>query len=350
LESAIRLTEARCLRGFDVPFEIRFFEVVSGRNRSRTPATQKAASSTPPAPPLRLEIVDLETFNAVVGLGSFSAAARHLNITQPSVTGRVQRLEKALCVKLLVRTTRRVELTWRGTLLRAEAERTLEGLRGLVDRFRLDAGAARNRVIVAATQMVSATMLPDVLRSHRERYPGIDVQVRDLRHGDAVKAIAAGDADLGVIHFDGADKRLRSQPLRTEEIVLVVPPSHPLAKSKRATLDAMAAFPLMMLEQYEGIKERIAAEVARHGLELKPALSAGNLTTLMGMLDAGMGILLLPRVMARHSLQAGHIIVEIEGNTFRRTFSLVMAHDSKPSLVVRRFCRHLRQELSTTYK
>ena len=70
----------------------------------------------------------------------------------------------------------------------------------------------------------------------------------------------------------------------------------------------------MMLEQYEGMKARIAAEVARHGLTLKPAASAGNLNTLMGMLDAGMGVLLLPRVMARRSLQAGHVMVEIDGH------------------------------------
>jgi DNA-binding transcriptional LysR family regulator len=218
---------------------------------------------------LRVEIVDLETFIAVAALGSFSAAARQLNLTQPSVSGRIQRLEAALGAKLLVRTTRKVELTRRGALLQGEADRTLAGLRGLVDRFRRDAAASRSRVVVAATQMVAATMLPDVLRSHRERYPAVDVQLRDLRHADALQAIVAGDADVAVIHFDGTDKRFRSQPLRDEPIVLVVPPNHPLAKAKRATLDEMAAFPLMMLEQYEGMKTRIAAEVARHGLTLQ---------------------------------------------------------------------------------
>jgi len=307
---------------------------------------RRAKSTAPPSAPLRIEIVDLETFIAVASLGSFSAAARQLNITQPSVSGRIQRLEASLGAKLLVRTTRKVEPTRRGMLLRAEADRTLAGLRGLVDQFRRDAAASRNRVVVAATQMVAATMLPDVLRSHRERYPGVDVQLRDLRHKDAVQAVATGDADLGVIHFDGTDKRFRALPLRNEPIVLVVPPGHPLARSRRATLDEMAAFPLMMLEQYDGMKTRIAAEVARHRLALKPAHSAGNLMTLMGMVDAGMGILLLPRVMARHSLQAGHVMVEIEGITFRRTFSLVMLRDAKPNLVVRRFCRHLRQALS----
>lgn len=307
---------------------------------------RKGKVNVEPAPPLRVEIVDLETFIAVAALGSFSAAARQLNITQPSVSARIQRLEAALGARLLARTTRKVELTRRGALLRGEADRTLAGLRGLVDRFRRDAVASRSRVVVAATQMVSAIMLPDVLRSHRERYPAVDVQLRDLRHTDVLQAIVAGDADLGVIHFDGTDKRFRSQPLRNEPIVLVVPPNHPLAKAKRATLDEMAAFPLMMLDQYEGMKTRIAAEVARHGLTLQPGLSAGNLPTLIGMLDAGMGVLLLPRVMARRSLQAGQVMVEIEGVVFRRAFSLVMLRDYKPSPAVRRFCRHLRAELS----
>jgi DNA-binding transcriptional LysR family regulator len=291
-------------------------------------------------------MVDLETFDAVASLGSFSAAARYLNITQPSVSSRIQRLETSLGAKLLIRTTRQVEMTRHGTLLRTEVERTLAGLRDLVDRIRLDAVAARKRVIVAATQMVAATMLPDVLRRHRERFPDVDVQLRDLRYNDAVQALASGDADLAVLHFDGNDRRFKAQPLRDEPIVLVVQPNHPLARKGRVTLDEMVAYPLMMLERYDGIKARIAAEVAGHGLTLKPALSAGNLITLMGLLNAGMGILLLPRVMAQHSLQAGNLMLEIEGIALRRPYSLVRRRDAKPTVAVRRFCQHLRQELS----
>ncbi len=230
--------------------------------------------------------------------------------------------------------------------MRAEADKTLAGLRRIAEKFRLDAAAARSRVVVTATPMVAATMLPDVIRSHGERHPGVDIQVRDLRHGDALQAIAAGDADVAVVAFDGKDRRFRSQTLRNEDMVLIVPPNHPLARSGRATLEEIVAFPLMMLEQYETMKARIAAEVARHGLTLKPAASAGNLNTLMGMLDAGMGVLLLPRVMARRSLQAGHVMVEIEGLELYRRFCIVMLRDARPTTAVRRFCRHLREEMA----
>jgi DNA-binding transcriptional LysR family regulator len=194
--------------------------------------------------------------------------------------------------------------------------------------------------------MVAATMLPDVIRSHGERHPGVDIQVRDLRHGDALQAIAAGDADVAVVAFDGKDRRFRAQTLRDEDMVLIAPPDHPLARSRRATLDEIVAFPLMMLEQYGTMKARIAAEVASHGLTLKPAASAGNLNTLVGMLDAGMGVLLLPRVMARRSLQAGHVMVEIDGLDLHRRFCIVMLRDARPTTVVRRFCRHLREEMT----
>ncbi len=309
--------------------------------------TRKAGSGTVlSSSPMRIELVDLETFIAVAALGSFSAAARRLNITQPSVTSRIQRLETSLGTKLLLRTTRNVQPTPRGEKLRAEADRTLQGLRRLVESFRLDAVAARSRVIVAATPMVAAMMLPDVIRSHGERYPGIEVQLRDLRHGDALEAVAAGDADVAILAFDGQDKRFRFQSLLTEELVVVVPSDHPLSRLTRATLDEIAAYPLMMLEQYETIKARIAAAVGLHGLALKPAVSAGNLNTLMGMVDAHMGILLLPRFMARRSVEAGHVVIEIVGIRLVRAFCIVMRHDAKPTIAVRRFCRHLRQEMS----
>jgi DNA-binding transcriptional LysR family regulator len=300
--------------------------------------------SIPPA--LRVGISELETFLTVARLGSFSAAALALNVTQPSITSRVQRLEAALGTRLLIRTTRKVELTKAGRLLHVEADKALAGLRKLVGQLRADAATARNRIVITATQMVAATILPDILRSYRERYPDVDVEVRDLRHKDTLQALAAGDADIGVIHFDGDDKRFRSQPLLDEAIVLVVPPSHPLANKKRASLDDLAAYPLMLLEQYEGIRVRIAAELARRGLALKRAQTAGNLTTLMGLLDAGMGILLLPRVMARQSLRAGHVVVELEGVDLRRTFSLVMLRSREPTRVVQQFSRHLRRTLA----
>ena len=89
----------------------------SARSLSIRPARKAGGAMAP----LRLELVDLETFAAVAALGSFSAAARQINITQPSVTSRIQRLELSLGTKLLIRTPRKVELTGRGSLLRAEA-------------------------------------------------------------------------------------------------------------------------------------------------------------------------------------------------------------------------------------
>jgi LysR family carnitine catabolism transcriptional activator len=309
-------------------------------------APLKTPRATTAGPALRIEIVDLETFLAVATLGSFSAAAKQLNITQPSVTSRIQRLEAALGARLLVRTTRKVELTRRGTLLQAEADRTLAGLRRLVDRFRLDATAARRRIVVAATQMVAAKMLPDVVRSHGERHPDIEVKVRDLHHGDALQAVETGDADVAVLAMEGQDKRFRSRPLRTEDMVLLVPARHPLARTGRAALDDLAAYPLMLLEIYSGMKAHITRELARHGLKLRPAVSASNLNTLLGMLDAGMGVLLLPRVMAERSRHARLAVVEIEGIVLRRAYCIVTPRDVAPTAALRRFCRHLQQELS----
>jgi DNA-binding transcriptional LysR family regulator len=306
----------------------------------------KTSCTAASGPTLRVEIVDLETFIAVATLGSFSAAAKRLNITQPSVSSRIQRLEAALGARLLVRTTRKVELTRRGTVLQAEAERTLAGLRRLVDRFRLDATAARRRIIVAATQMVAAKMLPDVIRRHGERHPDIEVTVLDLHHGDALHAVETGDADVAVLAMERQDRRFRSRPLRTDDMVLLVPARHPLARPGRATLDDLAAYPLMLLEIYAGMKAHITRELARHGLTLKPAVSASNLNTLLGMLDAGMGMLLLPRVMAERSRQARHAVVEIEGVTLRRAYCIVTPRDVAPTSALRRVCRHLQQELS----
>ena len=124
-------------------------------NRDKPSELSAAAGDASPLT-MRFDLVELETFLAVVELGSFSAAAKRLHISQPSVTSRIQRLESMLRVRLLVRTTRHVDPTPAGTRLRDRAETALRDLRVLLQEFQADADVARLRVTIAAPPMISA--------------------------------------------------------------------------------------------------------------------------------------------------------------------------------------------------
>jgi LysR family carnitine catabolism transcriptional activator len=181
-----------------------------------------------------IDLIELETFIAVAQAESFSAAALRMHVTQPTVTGRIQRLETALGAKLLRRTTRKVETTPQGAVLLAEAIKALDSLGRLVHGFRKKATQARQRVVVAATPTLAALTLPLVIHGYSERFPDVDVELRDLQYADVLAAIDDGSAGLGVLAFEGEDARYRFQSLWSDDMLLMAPRNHPLATSESA--------------------------------------------------------------------------------------------------------------------
>jgi LysR family carnitine catabolism transcriptional activator len=292
-----------------------------------------------------IDLVQLETFVAVAELGSFSLAAQQLHVSQPTITGRVQRLEAALGTKLLVRTTRRVETTAEGATLLADAAAALSGLRRSVLKLREQGRLASRRVIVASTPMLAATRLPPIIRDYGQRYTDVQVKLLDLRYAEALAAVAAGNADMAVLAFEGRDMRFQVQALSTEDMVLVVPATHALAGFQSVTFEQIAPWPLLLIEQYESLWARVAEDVTRSGVTMAPTTIVGNLNTMLGMLDADLGATLLPRSIAL-GRRTSHAVIEIAGSKLVRTFSLVRARKVKPGTAAQSFIRFLRQAMA----
>ncbi len=297
---------------------------------------------------LRFDLVELETFVAVVDLGSFSAAAKRLHISQPSVTSRVQRLESTLKTRLLVRTTRHVEATPAGKRLREGAEIALRDLRKLLREFQVSADAARLRVTVAATPMISAVMLPSLIHSFGLRYPDVQIQLRDVQYEDVVSKIEANEADLAVVAFDNDSAKLSFEPLTQEDMLVVVPKTHPLAGAGEVTLEQLAQVPLMLLERSSILRDTLAGELAKRGLSLRPMHEAANLSTLLGMVDAGLGATFLPRSMAQRYARDVRATLRVADVSLMRSFGILRARDGDLSAAAMRFVRHLQANFGVT--
>lgn len=292
-----------------------------------------------------IELVELETFVAVVQAGSFSVAAQRLHVTQPTVTGRIQRLEGTLGARLLNRTTRRVDATDDGARLFVEASRALHGLGQLVHGMREQARQARSRVVVATTPTLAALTLPVVIQGYAARYPDVEVELRDLQYAGVMAAIDDGSASLAILAYDGDDGRYRFEPLWSDDMLLMTPANHPLAGAGSVGPDAFARHALVMVDQHQALRRRIAAALETRGLALPPAQVVGNLNTLLGMLNAGIGVALLPRSMAGRPEVARNALVEIEGIDLTRHFGIVTAQGGQRgelSPAGLSFCQYLR--------
>ena len=290
----------------------------------------------------RLDLAELETFLWVVQEGSFSDAARKLHLSQPAVTNRIKRLEDKLNVKLLERTTRHVRPTPDGALLRDAAEQALAGLREVMRRFQHTSATERNRIVVACTPMLAATVLPPLIHNYQRKYPDIQVDLRDLPYLQVMQSVAQDLADFGIAALDGKHRGLQFQPFAEEKVLLVVPAGHPLASVKTATLSMIAPYRVMFLDRYLSLRKHLTEEFAKLGLTFEPT-TASTLPMLLGMIDAGNCVTFLPRTMVQRNSQPSRVLIEVEDMNATRHWGCVISRRADLSSAALAFKEYLRK-------
>ncbi|WP_370519959.1 LysR family transcriptional regulator [Bordetella sp. 15P40C-2] len=294
----------------------------------------------------RLEIAELETFLWVVREGSFSVAARKLHLSQPAVTNRVRRLEDKLHVKLLLRTTRRVEPTPDGILLRDAAEQAVAGLRDVLRKFQAVSDVDRNRVTVVVTPMLAATVMPALIHAYNERYPDVSIVLRDLPYEQVIRSVVEGNADMAVAALDSAPRGVGFKSLAEEKMTLVVPARHPLANAESVDLEQIFPYPLMLLDRYQALRKQLQAEFERRGAPFNPAITI-TLPTLLGMVDAGNCITFLPQSMAHDNARGVRKTIDVKDLTIMRCYGMVVARNAELNVAGQNFQDFLSKNFKT---
>jgi DNA-binding transcriptional LysR family regulator len=133
--------------------------------------------------------------------------------------------------------------------------------------------------------------------------------------------------------------------------LVVVPSNHALAQAADITLEQLAQIPLLLLERYSMLRETLAREFTKRGLSLRPMHEAANLSTLLGMVDAGLGATFLPRSMAQrharelHDRRATLQVVDVK---LTRSFGILLSREAHLSAAAQSFVRHLQENLGVT--
>ncbi len=300
-------------------------------------------------PRIRVSLEDLETFLTVADAGGFSRAAEQLGLSQPSITNRIQRLESIVGVKLFARTTRMVVLTSAGERLRTEADKVLRDLRRLLSDFHNSANIRKRTVTVATTPFVAAVALPSIINQFQASNPRVRVALTDLTADYARNAVLSGAVDMAVMVLDGRHPDLRAESLTIDECVVVTPLAHPLIKKASATFDDIRKFPILMPDMYVSVRRLLQREFERRGVEFRPAetgATLNNMSTLLGMVAAGMGITMLPRTLISLDRRDTVGIVSLEDLRIVRHYRVVTRRDSKPTAAARAFVRFLHESIA----
>lgn len=237
----------------------------------------------------------LRVLLAVAEQGGFGRAGDSIGLSQPAVSQAIRSLEAELGVKLLDRTTREVVLTAAGLSLVAPLRRVLGELDGVLDEARGLGAAARGIVHIASAPTISGGLMPQVLAAALQRHPDIQVRLSDQAQQLAIEGVRSGAVDFAVlVGMEADDPLIEQQALCDERFVLVCPAGHALAGSQELRLQDLAGQPLVLLDHSSGSRPLIDRAFARAGLVPQVAIDVGHPATAFRMVQAGLGVSVLP--------------------------------------------------------
>lgn len=288
----------------------------------------------------------IKAFVAVARLRSFTRAAEELNLTQPALTVQIRKLEEALDIRLFDRTTRTVSLNRTGAQILPVFERMIGDLDSVVDETRDVAAMKRGVVRIATLPSVAAAILPRTISEFRSLHPGASFIVHDVVADRVVQHLREGMVDIGITGGGKMPPDLKLAFRITEGFRAIVPRSHPLASKATVTRADIVKHPLVALHPSTSVRH--AVDEWLRGAPRSPAVAceATYMTTVAGMVSAGLGIALLP-ASAREVLAFPDLIsIPIASPSLTRDVSVVTAQGRSLSPMSESFCIYLSKSLS----
>ncbi|MBW3542162.1 MAG: LysR family transcriptional regulator [Planctomycetes bacterium] len=274
-----------------------------------------------------MELRHLRTFAAAAELQSFTQAARRLSLTQAAVSQHVAALEKELKVSLFARSGRSVSPTDAGRRLYDYARRILDLLAEAEHEVGDASQVVRGTLSIAASTVPAESLLPELLLEFHERHPDVRPVVIVSDSAAATRAVENDEAELGFIGEPPHASQLASRPLASDELVLVLPAEHELARRKRLKPADLAGLSFLMREPGSGSRRCVEHALEQAGLspgELTVALEMNSNDAIRRAVERGAGAAFLSRAVVKHELEAGRLkTVAVEGFTAERQLYLI---------------------------
>lgn len=248
----------------------------------------------------------LHAFLEVARLQSFAKAAEQVHLSASGMSMLVKELEKQVGARLFNRTTRSLTLTDAGRRLLPVAERIVGELRALAAVLDGTEAAVRSRLLVAATPMISASLLPEVLRAFADSHPEVQVQLTDVEVGTVRQRVMEGDVDIGFGFFVKPAVGLSRQPLCKFRLMHVAPPdAHGSGLAESRPWSSLRGLPLVSLPADNPIQVVIEKQLARLGRAHEERPRMNLIGTLIGMVRAGRGHAIVPSFALEECLRQG---------------------------------------------
>ena len=254
----------------------------------------------------------LEIFEAIARLNSFTRASEELFLTQPTVSMQIKKLSETLGVALYDQIGKKILLTPDGQEL-AQATREIFSIlahftMSVAERQGLKQGKLSLMAITTASYFA-----PRLLGEFAKLYPGIDVSLRVTNKEQVLASMADNLADLYFLGQPPEDIDVVATPIMDNPIIVVAAPGHPLAHHKKIPLERIARETWLMREKGSGTRNAIERRFAEHALNIHPRLELGSNEAIKQAILAGLGISALSRHAFTLNAPDQFAVLDVEG-------------------------------------
>ena len=294
-----------------------------------------------------MEFKQLEAFVAVVDYGSFSEAARRLYLTQPTISAHIRSLEEELHMKLIVRTTKKTNITDKGYQLYDSAVRMLEIRNNLLENF---TGSHRHMIDLAASTIPSSYLLPELLAAFGKTHPDVYFHSMQSDSSDSISRVLDGTVDLALVGQNTRDESCVFVPFCHDEQVIATPVNdHYLALKDQELPIVFHDFikdPIIIREKGSGTKKEMDLFLERIGVttsSLNVIARMNDLESIKKSIVNGLGISILSARSVADLQRTKQLLVFPLGDTaHKRSFYIVYSKNRILKPHVKQFIQFVR--------
>jgi DNA-binding transcriptional LysR family regulator len=284
-----------------------------------------------------MDFDQLDIFLEVARLSSFSRAADKRFRTQPAVSSQIRSLEEEVGARLLDRSGGKVTLTAAGKVFFEYAEKTLESRKNILTAVAETEQVPRGAILVCANEGTCLHILPEVFAQFKRDYPDVSVGIMRADYTRILESVVENAVDFGVVSLPVNDNRLKIVLIHRDDLVLITPPGHPLARKRTVSIAEIAAYPLVLPKAGH---TRDALEALFYERKLKPQLSmeldSSELLKRFVAADAGVGFIARSNIVQDVRARA-LAAVPLSDAQIRRDLALVFRKDKSLSRAARAF-------------
>src|SRR5690606_38004759 len=293
-----------------------------------------------------MHVENFKVFADLVESESFSKSARLNGITQSAVSQQLRAMERNFKVLILDRSQKGFRLTREGQRLYEAAKDILHQYEKLNSELQEMKKVISGTIRLATIYSIGLHELPPFIKRFLQEYPAVNVRVEYRRSNLVYEDILHNAVDLGLVAFPHKMRQIEVIPFREDELVLICPPTHPLASQTAISLQEISNHRFIGFDPDIPTRKAVDGILREHKLEIEPVMEFDNIETVKRAVEIDAGVAIVPRVtVAQEIKQSTLVAVNLTGGNYTRPLAILHRKGRSLTPAIRKFIEILTSDL-----